>query len=229
MKLAMLLVFPAWFFTLEAGAQEPIAPYSAQRIVERVQTLADGTRITQPPQKTNEYRDSAGRTRAEQVSTSDIGTERITSINIADPVAGYRYVLDPATHTARQKSLPKGEVKAAPVASDAPRQGEQPQVSKDSLGTETIDGLVIKGTRTTTVYPVGSFGNDRPVTVVRERWVSPELLVIVVQKVSDPRTGEFSSRLTNISRSEPDPSLFQIPAGYEVIDGGRLGVAVHRP
>jgi hypothetical protein len=213
-----MALFTAFLLATAARGQERIAPYSAQRIMERVQTLADGTRITQTPQKTNEYRDSAGRTRAEQVSTSDTGAERITLINIFDPVAGFRYTLDPEAHTAFQNSLSKLAPKAA--TSVAPKQGESPQVSSDSLGTDFIDGVLIKGTRATTVYPVGSFGNDRPVTVVREKWISPELLVLVVQKVSDPRTGEFSSRLTNISRSEPDPSLFQVPAGYEVIDGG---------
>jgi hypothetical protein len=36
-------------------------------------------------------------------------------------------------------------------------------------------------------------------------------------------------RLTNISRSEPDPTLFQVPAGYDIIDGGQLAVPVRRP
>jgi hypothetical protein len=111
----------------------------------------------------------------------------------------------------------------------APKQAERPQISRESLGTEIVDGILIKGTRTTTVYPVGSFGNDRPVTVVRENWMSPELLIVVLTKISDPRTGEFTSRLTNISRSEPDPSLFQVPAGYEIIDGGPSPVPVRRP
>jgi hypothetical protein len=188
------------------------------RIVERVQTLADGTRITQTPRKLNKYRDSAGRTRTEQIFTSDREAERITSINITDPVAGFRYSLDLEAHTARQVSLAKREAKAnAPVAA---KQDERPQVSRESLGTETIDGVLVKGTRTSTIYPVGSLGDDRPVTVVRERWISSELAIVVKEKVSDPRTGESSSGLSNISRSEPDPSLFQVPAGYEVIDGG---------
>ena len=116
MKLAMLLALSTWFFTTAAIGQEPSPPYSAQRIVERVQTLADGTRITRTPQKFNEYRDSAGRTRTEQLSASDTEAERITSINITDPVAGFRYVLDPEARTARQVSLTKREAKAtAPV------------------------------------------------------------------------------------------------------------------
>src|SRR5580658_3988838 len=41
------------------------APYSAEQITETVQTLADGTHITGPVQKTKFYRDSQGRTRNE--------------------------------------------------------------------------------------------------------------------------------------------------------------------
>ena len=51
MKRPTMLVWSAWFIATAAGAQEAIAPYSAQRVVERVQTLADGTHITQNPAK----------------------------------------------------------------------------------------------------------------------------------------------------------------------------------
>ena len=42
------------------------APYSAEEVTEHVQTLADGTHITQPSPKTIFYRDSLGRTRIER-------------------------------------------------------------------------------------------------------------------------------------------------------------------
>jgi hypothetical protein len=35
----------------------------------------------------------------------------------------------------------------------------------------------------------------------------------------DPRSGETTYRLTNLSRSEPDRSLFEVPAGYTVQEG----------
>jgi len=45
-------------------------PYSADQVSEHVQTLADGTHITQAMQQTTKlYRDSAGRTRTEHVFT----------------------------------------------------------------------------------------------------------------------------------------------------------------
>jgi hypothetical protein len=54
---------------------------------------------------------------------------------------------------------------------------------------------------------------------VNERWYSQELQTVVLTKNSDPRMGETTYRLTNINRSEPDPSLFQVPADYTVDEG----------
>ena len=68
------------------------------------------------------------------------------------------------------------------------------------------------------LYPAGAFGNDRPVTVIRETWRSTELKVMILSKNSDPRSGETTTKLTNISRAEPDPALFQIPADYKIVE-----------
>lgn len=78
------------------------APYSAETIVENVQTLADGNRIVR---KTTGrvYRDGEGRTRREeegQVMTArtpngPVTANRRTTISIADPVGGFSYSLDP--------------------------------------------------------------------------------------------------------------------------------------
>ena len=65
---------------------------------------------------------------------------------------------------------------------------------------------------------VGSEGNDRPLTVVHETWRSPELKVIVLSTDNDPRFGETTRKLTNINRSDPDPSLFLPPADYSVVE-----------
>jgi hypothetical protein len=42
---------------------------------------------------------------------------------------------------------------------------------------------------------------------------------VIYSKRTDPRMGEQSFQLTNISRSEPDPSLFTVPPGFTVTDG----------
>ena len=81
-----------------------------------------------------------------------------------------------------------------------------------------IEGLLAEGTRTTTTWPEGSMGNDRPIATVHENWVSVELKVVVLYKSMDPRFGESTEKLTNISRSEPDQNLFQPPPEYAIVD-----------
>jgi hypothetical protein len=105
----------------------------------------------------------------------------------------------------------------ASVSSVDPQQ-PHPEISNEQLGTEIIEGVLAEGTRMTTTYPVGFLGNDRPVTTVTETWTSSELGMVVLTRTSDPRRGETTMKLTNISRAEPDASLFQQPAGYAVVD-----------
>jgi TonB family protein len=89
--------------------------------------------------------------------------------------------------------------------------------SHESLGKQTVEGVEAEGTRTTVTIPAGAIGNERAIQIVSERWYSQELQTVVMTKHSDPRFGETTYRLTNVSRSEPDHSLFEMPAGFEVL------------
>jgi hypothetical protein len=88
----------------------------------------------------------------------------------------------------------------------------------ESLGKQTIEGVVSEGTRTTSTLPAGAIGNDRPIQTVSERWYSPELQTVMMSRHSDPRTGEETFRLINVTRGEPSPDLFQVPASYRTAD-----------
>ena len=94
--------------------------------------------------------------------------------------------------------------------------GERPVV--ESLGTQFMEGVAVEGTRTTLTIPAGQIGNELPISVVSERWFSPDLKVLVMSRQSDPRFGETTYRLTNVSRAEPSPQLFEIPADFTVLD-----------
>lgn len=86
----------------------------------------------------------------------------------------------------------------------------------ESLGTKTIEGTQVTGTRSTTTIPAGTIGNDKDLIVTRETWYSPELKLVVQSSQNDPRFGQTTYSLTNIQRAEPDESLFQVPAGYKI-------------
>jgi hypothetical protein len=88
----------------------------------------------------------------------------------------------------------------------------------EQLGWKLIEGVQAEGTRNTITIPAGQLGNDRPIEISDEQWRSPDLQLIVLSKHSDPRMGETVYSLTNISRSEPSPALFQVPPEYTVQD-----------
>lgn len=87
---------------------------------------------------------------------------------------------------------------------------------KESLGKQTIEGIEAEGTRYITTIAAGEVGNEQPISIVSESWYSPELQTVVMSKHSDPRVGENTYRLTNIKRTEPAHSLFELPADYTV-------------
>ena len=85
---------------------------------------------------------------------------------------------------------------------------------RESLGKQLIEGVEAEGTRTTFTIPAGEIGNERAIEIVSERWYSQELQTVVMTRHSDPRFGDTTYKLTNISRTEPDRSLFEVPSGY---------------
>ena len=101
------------------------------------------------------------------------------------------------------------------------RGANNPNVKTETLARQTIEGVPADGTRTTFTIPAGEMGNELPIQVVTERWYSPDLQTFVLTKHSDPRTGDTVTRLTNINRSEPSHTLFEVPADYKVTENTR--------
>lgn len=87
----------------------------------------------------------------------------------------------------------------------------------ENLGVQNVEGVEAEGVRTITTIPAGDIGNERPIEMIYEKWYSKDLQLVVMSKNSDPRFGEQTYRLTNIVRSEPDPSLFEVPSGFRVL------------
>ena len=91
------------------------------------------------------------------------------------------------------------------------RHSSQHEAKTEKLEARSFDGITAEGTRTTITIPVGEIGNEQPLQIVDEHWYSPELQVVVMTRHSDPRSGETTYRLANISRTEPAATLFQVP------------------
>jgi hypothetical protein len=92
----------------------------------------------------------------------------------------------------------------------------QGETRTETLGEQTIEGVTATGTRIVTVIPAGAIGNEQTITIVSEQWFSSDLQMLVLTRHSDPRVGETTYRVTNITRTEPDSSLFQVPADYTI-------------
>lgn len=82
------------------------------------------------------------------------------------------------------------------------------------LGSREIEGLKANGERTTWTIEAGRIGNERPIVIAREVWTSPELMLTLLSRDVDPRSGETSYRLSNLRRGEPDAALMRVPADY---------------
>jgi len=213
------------------------APYSAEAVTEVTQLLHDGNRIENRT-SVAVARDSQGRVRREQRAVV-VGplvaqaTEPI--VTITDPASGVFTTLDAERKVAIRSQRPPdrplrtagasvgggigvGGGEPAPLPPPPLRAQPVPQgeTRTESLGTMEIEGVRAEGTRVTVTIPAGAIGNHLPIAVVTERWYSPELQVVVQTRRSDPRTGETVYRLTNISRAEPPPDLFQIPTDYRI-------------
>jgi hypothetical protein len=199
------------------------APYSASAVTETVQTLADGNHIRHTT-NSSVARDSQGRTRREQ---SMVGLASLAGsaplpavVFILDPVAKTHYVLEPDTKIAR--TGPAGPAMSAPPAGSYQMKVitgnavKAPDIKKESLGSQVVNGVRADGARLTRSIPAGEMGNEKPIEIVTETWYSPELQATVRSKTSDPRMGDTTFELQNIDRSEPAVSLFTVPADYTV-------------
>jgi hypothetical protein len=98
------------------GAAIMDAPYSAETVDEHVQTLADGTRISQTFPEKKIYRDSMGRTREEHhvfmgpVERHPNLSKSPIVVEINDPVAHFRYVFilsEPVVHRQESPDSPR--------------------------------------------------------------------------------------------------------------------------
>jgi len=133
----------------------------------------------------------------------------------------------------------EGDLIMTPRASSAPLaigamewHGAREQNAKaESLGKQNIEGVEAEGTRHTVTIPAGEIGNERDIQIVSERWYSPELQTVVMTRHSDPRFGETVYKLTNINRSEPAKSLFEVPSDYTIKEGPQapLPMRTRRP
>jgi hypothetical protein len=153
--------------------------------------------------RTEEGAAAGDRQKAVQESQRKIEVERTFDVRVPGPGA------DTVTGTAVIVTGPSG-----PQGDMLERHDSKHEAKTEKLEARSFDGVTAEGSRTTFTIPAGEIGNEAPIQIVDERWYSPELQVVVMTRHSDPRYGETTYRLTNISRTEPAATLFQVPSDY---------------
>lgn len=186
----------------------PVAdrPFSGVETRRTTQTLANGAHVNHNDASVV-YRDELGRMRFE-------GKDMVL---IYDPIGGLDYSLDVRAKTYRK--APTGSIfwnNPARSNTENPdaTQKQAPNRRTEDLGSRVMSDINVQGTRITVTIPAGAYGNDRDLSVVNEKWYSPDLRALIKSVNSDPRFGDTSYELSNIVRARPAPSLFQIPPDY---------------
>jgi hypothetical protein len=205
--------------------QQARPPYTAEFKTTRVQTLADGSTITHVTTETM-ARDSQGRTL--NMSSSNYGPDDQPvhiSVNIYDLAAHtHTWWFVPGQRITTQNipepgsGRPSCAANALAALPHAPLDQHAKPMMED-LGKQTFQGLEAHGHRTTTAYPAGAIGNSDPLVRTDEVWFSttPGFSGINVRQVNeDPQMGKTTRELVSFSQGEPDASMFQPPADYEV-------------
>jgi len=213
------------------------APFSADATTTVKQTLPDGTRVDRIA-SARYYRDSAGRVRVEQtirpVGSPNARASATLVILAPEPTGTGVYTVETLTRTFYRSSRASAAVlfngRNTFALAAAPnhfllfhpqdwrtKDFERPiaySSREEALGNRVIARVESVGRRLTLTVPAGENGNSEPIDIIGDQWDSPELQVLLYSRYSNPLTGVFEYRLTNISRVDPSPELFTVPPDY---------------
>jgi hypothetical protein len=193
---------PGVFVTPIAGA-----PFTATVMIVSKQPTADGSMDTRMTQVLI-ARDSRGRIRNERhalVPEAFHGMPPLIGVHVFDPATLVSYMFNPATMIAQERIVPLPPPhRANPSATD--------------LGYQTLNGMQARGSRITRVIPAEMSGTGKLVTITDEVWYSEDLHMNLLEEHTDPRGGKQSLAILSIERKEPSASLFEVPAGYKIVD-----------
>jgi hypothetical protein len=194
-------------------------PYSLERTIEHVRTLANGERSS-TTDVAPMYRDSLGRRRLDSsLFLGQYSKEGLRIICIRDWIGEYEYILDPVNRVAHRMKMPRSIAEGSPMRTRMDNvplppppasPNAIPSALVESLGTQMIDGFLAEGRRITAY--------DQPKVAVNEFWVNQKLEFVIRADNREANGVETIESLINVSHAEPDPALFQVPPDYKRVD-----------
>jgi hypothetical protein len=143
---------------------------------------------------------------AQTVSRWSVPGDQVTVMNLPEKLAGRSLcvanlvLLEPL----QMVPMPKG-------------QHGRPETK--NLGTATIQGVEVRGSRTTITFSAGTVGNSEPAARTTEVWMAtePGVDLVVRSVIDDPISGQLTSELQDLDLNEPDPRIFQPPPEYRIV------------
>lgn len=185
-----------------------------------VQILPDGSTITRQNQRVV-ARDMEGR----------IFQERRTFVPVPDPsnrqsIAYAKEYDDPVAHTriicsVFTKSCNEFLYRPVIQAKDIPpglQPGGRTFLTRENLGADLVDGQEALHSRETLTVFSATIGNTKNIIRTVDYWYSPTLRINLKVERHDPRDGGQTLWLTDLNLSAPDPSQFEVPSSYRIID-----------
>jgi len=182
----------------------PGKPLSVKSSVEFNQTSSEGRTITVRGEE-DFARDSEGRVYRHVhglIRPDSASPSPLEEVELIDAAAGTRTVCWASKKSCLISAYNPGQESCGLTAPN-------PDISWSNLGEYTIGGIAVTRTRETCKHKEGSSAVDF--------WQNSELaLNLHVVLYYPPQIGfiKVDHRITGLSRSEPDPKVFQIPSGY---------------
>jgi hypothetical protein len=199
----------------------PSAPFSGVINVERLIVQPDGS-VASFKSTRDIHRDSQGRIYNEvrtllPVSSSE--PPQIVSILLYDPQTRISTTLYPRDRkfTSGTVNRPPATVPPALLYASPTGQSLPPSefANEEDLGIQELSGLSVRGVRETQTIPADKSETGQDIVITDEYWYSNDLSINMRIKHVDPRKGSVTMTVTQVTRTEPDAALFEIPPGYQ--------------
>ena len=213
------------------------AAYSLTATIKAETKTSNGATLTGFT-TSRQMRDSSGRTRVESPLACDYDKENQPhwdgSINVIDPTLRTYTRWEEWFFLPRKKILlthrPDLIMVDPPSADDEYRKAKTLSshashlssgadgFKLEDLGKREIAGLMSSGIRTTRTRFQETQADGSPTVYVEEKWISDKYAIITKDVIEDPTEGRVTYEVSSFTIGEPDTSLFQPPAEYEVIE-----------
>lgn len=194
------------------------APFTATAKTISVRILPDGSTITNWNQRTV-ARDMDGRIFQERrflVPNDGKQEPKVRVLEYTDPLTHTFYSCNPIPKICELNSY--FSPPSFPMLPEGLQGDGQTFLTRENLGVETFEGLDVQHSRETFTFYKETIGNTNTILHVVEYWYSPQLGIDVKVTRHDPRDGDQTLWLTDISTTAADPSVFQVPADYRIFD-----------